>query len=109
MRPASQHAELAVAALEAGKHLYLEKPIATSVAEAEPVVAAWRCADRRAMIGFNYRHHPSYLAMRHAVVRGEIGNIVAVRVTFCTPRHWAAGWRRSSRARRRRASRAGVP
>jgi predicted dehydrogenase len=93
--PASRHAELAVAVLDAGKHLYLEKPIATSVAEAEPIMAAWRRAGCRAMIGFNYRYHPSYVAMRHAIVRGEIGNVVSVRVTFCTRRQWAAGWRLS--------------
>jgi predicted dehydrogenase len=92
--PARQHADLAVAALEAGKHVYLEKPLATNVIDGERVVAAWRAAGTVAMIGFNYRQHPGYVAIRNAVVQGEIGKVVSVRVTFCTPRLRMMGWRR---------------
>jgi predicted dehydrogenase len=88
------HAELAIAALNAGKHLYLEKPIATNVIDAERVVAAWRAAGNVAMVGFNYRYHPAYAAIRNAIVSGDIGNVVSLRVTFCTHRQPGTSWRR---------------
>jgi predicted dehydrogenase len=91
--PAWLHADLAVDALQAGKHLYLEKPLATTLSDGERIVATWRAAGTAAMIGFNYRQHPGYVAIRNAVVHGEIGNIVSLRVTFCTPRLQTSGWR----------------
>jgi predicted dehydrogenase len=91
--PTSLHSELAIAALEARKHLYLEKPLAATAIEGERVVAAWRAAGTVAMIGFNYRQHPGYAAIRNAVVSGYIGNIVSVRDTFCTPPGRMTGWR----------------
>ena len=54
------HADYAVAALEAGLHVFLEKPIATTVADAERVVAAARDNDRRLVVGYILRHHPSW-------------------------------------------------
>jgi predicted dehydrogenase len=91
--PAWLHADLAVAALEACKHLYLEKPIATTALDGERVVEAWRTAGTVGMIGFNYRQHPGYVAIRNAIVCGDVGHLVSVRVTFCTPRKPMASWR----------------
>ena len=54
------HADYAVAALEAGRHVFLEKPIATTVADAERVVAAARAAGRALVVGYILRHHPSW-------------------------------------------------
>src|SRR5258708_4259930 len=56
--PSVAHAELACQAFSRRKHVYLEKPIATSLEEARRVVAAWRQAGTMAMPGFNYRFHP---------------------------------------------------
>jgi predicted dehydrogenase len=60
--PNALHAEVAVAALEQGKHVYLEKPLATSLDEAQRVVTAWRRAGVVGMIGFNYRFNPLFQA-----------------------------------------------
>ena len=65
--PGELHAEVAIAALEAGKHVLCEKPLANTVAEAEAMAAAAaRAADRgvRSMAGFNYRRVPAVALAR---------------------------------------------
>jgi predicted dehydrogenase len=54
------HADYAVAALEQGAHVFVEKPLATSVADAERVVAAARANGRKLVVGYILRHHPSW-------------------------------------------------
>ena len=54
------HADFAVAALEAGAHVFVEKPLATTVADAERVAEAARRADRKVVVGYILRHHPSW-------------------------------------------------
>ncbi|MGQ7847785.1 Gfo/Idh/MocA family protein [Granulosicoccus sp. 3-233] len=54
------HAAFAIAALERGRHVFLEKPMATTVADAERVVAAARKHDRKLVVGYILRHHPSW-------------------------------------------------
>ncbi|ANK86551.1 MULTISPECIES: Gfo/Idh/MocA family protein [unclassified Rhizobium] len=54
------HADYAVAAFAAGCHVFVEKPLATTVADAERVVAAARKAGRKLVIGYILRHHPSW-------------------------------------------------
>src|SRR5690349_4476182 len=53
--PPALHAEVAVAALKANKHVYLEKPLATTLEDADRVCEVWRQSGRVGMIGFNYR------------------------------------------------------
>lgn len=53
------HADYAVAAFEAGCHVFVEKPLATTVADAERVVAAAKAAGKKLVIGYILRHHPS--------------------------------------------------
>ncbi|MGD0476252.1 MAG: Gfo/Idh/MocA family oxidoreductase [Candidatus Velthaea sp.] len=55
------HAAYAIAALESGAHVFVEKPLAQSVAEAERVVRAARRSGRKLVIGYILRHHPSYV------------------------------------------------
>ena len=55
------HADYAVMALEAGAHVFLEKPLATTVADAERVVAAARANGRKLVVGYILRHHPSWV------------------------------------------------
>ncbi|MEI7928301.1 MAG: Gfo/Idh/MocA family oxidoreductase [Verrucomicrobiales bacterium] len=55
------HAEYALAAFAAGCHVFMEKPLAESVAEAEQIVAAAIKADRKLVIGYILRHHPSWI------------------------------------------------
>ena len=54
------HAEYAIAALEKERHVFLEKPMATTVADAERVVAAAEKHDRKLVVGYILRHHPSW-------------------------------------------------
>lgn len=54
------HAEYAICALEAGKHVFLEKPMATTVTDAEKVVAAARASGCKLVVGYILRHHPSW-------------------------------------------------
>ncbi|MDH6231195.1 putative dehydrogenase [Mesorhizobium soli] len=57
------HADYAVAALEAGCHVFVEKPLATTVADAERVVAAAKANGRKLVIGYILRHHPSWVRL----------------------------------------------
>jgi predicted dehydrogenase len=57
------HADYAVMAFEAGCHVFVEKPLATTVADAERVVAAAKAANRKLVIGYILRHHPSWMRL----------------------------------------------
>jgi predicted dehydrogenase len=57
------HADYAVAAFEAGCHVFVEKPLATTVADAERVVAAAKASGKKLVIGYILRHHPSWIRL----------------------------------------------
>ncbi len=57
---ADSHADLAIQAMEHGAHVFVEKPIATSVADAERVAAVARRTGRKLVVGYILRHHPSW-------------------------------------------------
>ncbi|PWW23406.1 putative dehydrogenase [Geodermatophilus normandii] len=83
--PGDTHAEIAIAALEAGKHVLCEKPLANSVAEAEAMTeAATRAAGRgiRSMVGFTYRRVPAIGLARTLVAEGRLGRIRHVRAAY---------------------------
>ena len=83
--PGDTHAEIAIAALEAGKHVLCEKPLANTVAEAEAMTAAAeRAAERgiRSMVGFTYRRVPATTFARDLVAAGRIGDIRQVRAEY---------------------------
>lgn len=95
--PTHLHADLAVTACEAGKHVFLEKPIATNATDARRVVNAAASAGVSAMIGFNRRRHPMYEQARELIAGGGIGPVRAVHSAFCEPMKLAemSPWRRS--------------
>ncbi|MFJ6653420.1 Gfo/Idh/MocA family protein [Microbacterium sp. NPDC091313] len=83
--PGDSHAEIAIAALEAGKHVLCEKPLANTVAEAEAMTAAAeRAAARgiRSMVGFTYRRVPATTFARDLVAAGRIGEVRQVRAEY---------------------------
>ena len=83
--PGDTHAEIAIAALEAGKHVLCEKPLANSVAEAQLMAAAAERAAARgvlAMVGFTYRRTPAIALARQLVSEGRIGDIRHVRAQY---------------------------
>lgn len=84
--PGDSHAEIAIAALAAGKHVLCEKPLANTVAEAREMVAAadQAAADSgaRTMCGFNYRRVPAVALLRQLVAAGRLGDIRHVRAVY---------------------------
>src|SRR3712207_3880306 len=81
----ASHAEISIAALEAGKHVLCEKPLANTVEEAEAMVAAAekaRAAGVRSMVGFTYRRVPAIGLARRLVAEGRIGTIRPVRAPY---------------------------
>ncbi|HEU5472435.1 MAG TPA: Gfo/Idh/MocA family oxidoreductase [Actinophytocola sp.] len=83
--PGDSHAEIAIAALEAGKHVLCEKPLANSVEEATTMLEAARRAERsgvRAMVGFNYRRVPAATLARQIVAEGRLGTLRHVRAVY---------------------------
>jgi len=83
--PGSSHAEIATAALAAGKHVLCEKPLANTVAEARSMAAAAREARAlgvRSMVGFNYRRVPAVAFARALVAAGRIGTVRHVRAQY---------------------------
>jgi predicted dehydrogenase len=83
--PGDTHAEIALAALAAGKHVLCEKPLANSVAEARQMASAAAQAQARgvrAMCGFNYRRVPAVAFMRQLIEAGKIGTIRHVRAVY---------------------------
>ena len=83
--PGHLHHDIALAALEAGKHVLVEKPLANSLAEAEAMVAAADAAARRGvlgMVGFNYRRVPALALARELIAAGRIGEVRQVRAAY---------------------------
>ena len=83
--PGDTHAEIAIAALAAGKHVLCEKPLANTVAEAEEMAAAAAAAATRgvrSMVAFNYRRVPAIAYARKLVEQGRIGTVRHVRAVY---------------------------
>lgn len=80
--PNALHATWTIRALEAGKHVLCEKPLATSPAECRRMHAAAETADRRLMEAFMYRHHTRTQRLLELVHAGAIGDLRWVRASF---------------------------
>ncbi len=92
--PSHRHADLAIAAAQAGKHIYLEKPIAIDLPSLHALNAAVRASGVRFATGFNRRHHPLFLQARHLLNAGAIGSVRAVFSSFCEPVDAMPPWKR---------------
>jgi len=80
--PNDVHAEQAIAALEAGKHVACEKPLAGTLADAEAMAAAARSARGTTSVWFNYRRVPAVALARQLVASGAIGRVYHVRAAY---------------------------
>ncbi|MFV0285297.1 MAG: Gfo/Idh/MocA family protein, partial [Demequina sp.] len=83
--PGDLHCEMAIAALEAGKHVLCEKPLANTVDEARRMADAAAAAAARgvfAMVGFTYRRVPAAAFARELVARGTVGTVRQVRAQY---------------------------
>ena len=83
--PGNAHAEVAIAALAAGKHVLCEKPLANSVADAQRMADAARAAagsGALAMVGFSYRRVPALALARQLIADGLVGRVRQVRAQY---------------------------
>jgi len=80
--PSGQHAEQAIAAARAGKHVLVEKPMALTLADADAMVAAARQAGVRLGVTFQRRTEPDYASLRSALQAGELGRPVLALVAL---------------------------
>jgi predicted dehydrogenase len=76
--PVSTHADLAVATLEAGKHCFVEKPLATNSEDAERAVATAAAAERILMVGHLLEYHPAVARLKQMVDAQELGELFYV-------------------------------
>lgn len=90
--PPETHHDVAMTALAAGKHVLVEKPLATTLAEARALIAASDRAGRILVVSQNYRFRPAAIAVRQVIAADALGELTAVRVRCLrdTRRLWPA-------------------
>jgi predicted dehydrogenase len=76
--PARAHARMAIQALQMGKHVFVEKPLALTVAEAEAIVRAANEADRILMVGHLLKYHPAIARVKQVLEGGELGELLYI-------------------------------
>ena len=76
--PVPTHAPLAIRVLQAGKHCFVEKPMAQSAADAEAVVAAAAEAGRTLMVGHLLEYHPGVVKLKELIDGGELGRVLYI-------------------------------
>jgi 1,5-anhydro-D-fructose reductase (1,5-anhydro-D-mannitol-forming) len=94
--PNAQHAEQAIAAARAGKHVFCDKPMATSVADAERIVAACERAGVKLGVNFHNRYMQCFVDARKSIASGEIGEVLVVQIEAspgATPGGLLGTWR----------------
>jgi predicted dehydrogenase len=91
--PPAQHADAAIAAFQSGKHVYIEKPIAPSLEEAQAVHTAWRASGKVGMMGFNFRCHPLYQQLRALIRAGTYGAVMGASSLFTTQARQIPIWK----------------
>ena len=79
--PPATHCRLACEALAAGKHVLVEKPLATSLADADTMLAAAERAERTLMVGHTFEHNPAVEKLRELVASGLLGRIYYIQAT----------------------------
>lgn len=92
------HAACAMAVLSAGKHLYLEKPLASTLEDGRRFLEHHPTTGVTAMVGFNYRFNPLVLELKRHIERGAIGAPVQVHTTFSTAATPLPDWKRTRHA-----------
>jgi myo-inositol 2-dehydrogenase / D-chiro-inositol 1-dehydrogenase len=93
--PNALHADVAIKALQRGKHIYLEKPLAINLEDGGKIVEAWRRSARVGMIGFNYRFNRLHQEVRRHLQAGVLGELIAARSVFSSARQHAPAWQQT--------------
>lgn len=96
--PSGLHAQAATAAMTMGKHVYLEKPLATALEDGQRIVSAWRQTNLTGMIGFNYRFHPLLQTLRQYLQERRLGELVGMRSMLSSTWSTTSGWRQTRRS-----------
>ncbi len=91
--PNALHAEHAIAAARAGKHVLCEKPLATSVADARRVVEAFEAAGLKLGTHFQTRHHTAFAETKHLLDRGTIGDVILIQIEVSSGTNQLRSWR----------------
>ncbi|MGI8995332.1 MAG: Gfo/Idh/MocA family protein [Pyrinomonadaceae bacterium] len=91
--PPAFHAEAAIAALRAGKHVYLEKPLATNLREGRALLDIWRRTKLVGMIGFNYRFNPMHATARRYIAEQRLGALIGARSVFSAAARTLPEWK----------------
>lgn len=91
--PPHLHREMTLAALDAGKHVFLEKPMTATMADADAIVERAQQSDRLVLVGFQERHNIAFIEMRRAIQEGALGEVLFFRGTGRIPRkRLEKGW-----------------
>jgi predicted dehydrogenase len=83
--PPATHRDVAIAALDAGKHVFIEKPLATVVHEAEEIVASAKAKHLKVAVGHLFLYHPAVIKIRELLTTGELGDFFFLASTRCNP------------------------
>ncbi len=89
--PDYAHAEYAAAALRAGKHVLLEKPMATTVEDCQAILAARDAGRAKLMVNYHNRWYPALVEARRAIRAGEIGRPVSANLVLSNTLTWVLG------------------
>jgi predicted dehydrogenase len=82
LTPTGSHAEIGAAALEAGKHVFMEKPLALATGECDRLIGVQRRSGRVALVCFNLRWHRLVRRARAKIAAGELGRIKLIRSVY---------------------------
>ena len=77
--PNKFHHAMAIAAIQAGKHVYCEKPLALTLNEAREMHEAAKRSNVKSMVGYNYLHNPAFIHARKLISQGAIGRVIHFR------------------------------
>ena len=75
-------AEITLAAVQAGKHVLVEKPAACNAPEIDPIIAVATENKVLVRVGFNHRYHPAFIKAREIVANGEMGKLMFIRARY---------------------------
>lgn len=90
--PVQFHAEIALAALGAEKHVFIEKPLTTTLEEADRIRDRAKQVDRKVLMGFNFRWHRLIRQARTLLQRGAVGQVEAIRTVFASAHEAPSRW-----------------
>jgi UDP-2-acetamido-3-amino-2,3-dideoxy-glucuronate N-acetyltransferase len=73
--PAERHTSIALACLKAGKHIFVEKPLALKVEDAEKILEMAERVNKKVMVGHLLQYHPAFLKLKEIISKGELGRL----------------------------------